>query len=183
MASDDILRRLRCARWGVLFAILTIAVGFGFGAAFGAFEEPMKAGLHERGAAVLDSLYAGDEAKLSAVVDKSWTYYKRAHLHGGAIGAVALAAMLLLSLLRRPLPLLRTFVGLALGVGGLGYAMFWMLAARRAPGLGGTGAAKESLAWLAVPSAGLLLLGLGAVLVLTAVELFRPLRDDVAGTP
>ena len=52
--------------------------------------------------------------------------------------------------------------------------MFWLLAARAAPGLGGTDAAKESLAWLAVPSAGLLLLGVLAVIGLTARDLFTP---------
>ena len=42
-----------------------------------------------------------------------------------------------------------------MGLGSLGYSMFWMLAGMRAPGLGSTGAAKESLEWLAVPTSAL----------------------------
>ncbi len=174
MSTDDFSRRLRISRWGVLLALLTIFFGFGIGGAFGAFEEPMKKGLADRAAAVLDTVYKGDAAKAKSVVDKSWAYYKRAHLHGGAVGAVALGGILLLAALRRPNDHVRRGVSVALGGGGLGYAVFWMLAARAAPGLGGTDAAKDSLEWLAVPSAGLILLGLAAVIVLTAVELFMP---------
>lgn len=180
MAPDDYLLRLRCARWGALLALFTILFGFGFGAAFGAYEDRLKEDLAARAEAVKQEVYGGDEQKIASVLEKSWTYYKRAHLHGSGIGVVALGGILLLAALRRPVRLARAGVGLALGVGGFGYALFWMLAARRAPSLGGTGAAKESLEWLAVPSAGLLLIGLSAVLILTAVELFRPL-DDAAG--
>lgn len=155
-----------------MLTLLTVLFGFAFGGAFGAFEEPLKRGLTERAEAVKDTVYGGDAAKMKSVVDKSWAYYKRAHLHGGAIGAVALGSVLLVAALRRPDRRTRQGVTLALGLGGLGYSMFWFLAARAAPGLGGTDAAKESLSWLAVPSAGLLLLGLVAVVGLTARELF-----------
>jgi hypothetical protein len=172
--ADDFIRRLRVSRWGALLALLTILFGFGFGGAFGAFEVPMKKGLADRAAAELDTVYKGDAAKAKSVVDKSWAYYKRAHLHGGAIGSVALGGILLLAALRRPGDHVRRGVSVALGAGGLGYSVFWMLAARAAPGLGGTDAAKESLEWLAVPSAGLLMVGLAAVIALTAIELFMP---------
>lgn len=171
---EDFGQRLRLCRWGVLLALLTILLGFGIGGVFGAFEDPLRAGLTERAEAVRESVYGGDAAKMKGVVDKSWSYYKRAHLHGGGIGAAALGAILLLASLRRPRAMARRALSLAMGLGGLGYAAFWMLAARRAPGLGSTDAAKESLAWLAVPSAGLLLLGLLAVVVLTAIEMFAP---------
>lgn len=174
MSTHDFTWRLRVSRWGVLLALLTILFGFGFGGAFGAFEAPMKQGLADRAAAVQATVYGGDAAKAKSVVDKSWSYYKRAHLHGGAIGAVALGCILLLAALSRPGSRVRRAVAVALGGGGLGYSIFWVLAARAAPGLGGTDAAKESLAWLAVPSAGLLLIGLAAVIVLTAIELFEP---------
>ncbi len=174
MSSHDFTRSLRVGRWGALLALLTILFGLGFGGAFGAFEEPLKKGLADRAAAVLDTVYERDAAKAKSVVDKSWAYYKRAHLHGGAIGAVALGGILLLAALRRPSDHVRRAVSVALGGGGLGYSVFWMLAARAAPGLGGTDAAKESLEWLAVPSAGLILTGLAALIVLTAIELFLP---------
>lgn len=173
--------RLRSGRWGTMLALLTILFGFAFGGAFGGFEEPLKRGLTERAEAVKDTRYGGDAAKMKAVVDKSWAYYKRAHLHGGAIGAVALGGILLVAALRRPGRRARQGVSLALGLGGLGYSLYWFLAARAAPGLGGTDAAKESLAWLAVPSAGLLLLGVVAVIGLTAHALFTPGEPARAG--
>lgn len=170
--SPSFDERLRLGRWGAMLALVTILFGFAFGGAFGAFEDPLKRGLTERAEAVKETVYGGDAAKMKTVVDKSWAYYKRAHLHGGAIGAVALGAILLVAALRRPNRRTRQGVSMALGLGGLGYSMFWFLAARAAPGLGGTDAAKESLAWLAVPSAGLLLLGVLVVIGLTARDLF-----------
>lgn len=168
--------RLRTCRWGVVLTLVTVLFGFGMGGAFGAFEDAFKSGLTERAEVVRDTVYGGDPAKMKSVVDKSWSYYKRAHLHGGGIGAAALGMVLLLAALRRPKPIIARGVALGIGLGGLGYAVFWMLAARAAPGLGSTDAAKESLSWLAVPASGLLLLGLVSVIVLTVIELFVPPR-------
>ena len=62
----------------------------------------------------------------------------------------------------------------------LGYPLFWMLSALRAPGMGGTGAAKESLQWLALPSSGLCCLGLLAVAVITGRALFGKPHADAS---
>jgi hypothetical protein len=103
---------------------------------------------------------------------------KRAHLHGGAIGSAALVLILLLSTFERSSDALRGGVATALGVGALGYSTFGMLAALRAPGVGDTGAAKESLAWFAIPSSGLVLGGLLAVIVLFVMETFAARSDS-----
>jgi hypothetical protein len=169
---ETLSRRLRATRWGVLLALLTIVFSFVLGGVFGGAEDALRGSLKASGEAVLAPVYGGDAAKLKAVLDKSWTYCKRAHLHGGAIGAVVLGALGLLAALRRPGARVRGGIGLGLGLGCAGYSVFWLLAARAAPVLGGTDLAKKSLEWLAVPSAGLLLLGLGSVTVLTVVELF-----------
>ncbi len=95
---------------------------------------------------------------------KSWVYLKRAHLHGGAIGAAALGAISVLILLC-PLGLVARLSALALGAGALVYAVFWLLAGLTAPGVGSTGAAKEALSYLALPGAGLCLLGLIGTIV------------------
>ncbi len=171
-------QRLRDSRYGVTLAALTILLGFSLGGVFGAFEDSLKSDLTERAKTAPAEVYAGDAVRMKAVTDKSFNYYKRSHLHGGAIGAAALGLMLLLALLRRPNAMVRQACSLALGAGGFGYSLFWMLAARAAPSLGSTDAAKESLGWLAIPSAGLLLLGLTAVLVLTVVELFAPPKNQ-----
>ncbi len=178
MTATDDFDRLRPVRVGILFALLSIGFGFGLGGAFGAFEDQIKGHLAVEGRAVLDSAYAGDEAAMNKVTAKSWIYFKRAHLHGGAIGTAALALSLLLACLRRSAATLRGALSSALGIGALGYSMFWMLAALRAPGLGGTGAAKESLSWLAIPASALVLAGLGGVLVLFAIEAFASRSSD-----
>jgi hypothetical protein len=170
--------RLRDSRIGIALALLTILFGFGMGGVFGAFEEPLKADLAARAEAVSSTVYGGDTNKIKGVLDKSWVYYQRAHLHGGAIGTAALALLAMLALLAKPRPWMRRYAAMALGLGGLGYSLYWFMAARAAPGLGSTGAAKASLEWLAVPSAGLLMLGLFSVLVMVVVELFgRPHAD------
>ncbi len=177
-------QRLRATRWGVVLAMLTILLGFGLGGVFGAAEDWFRAGPKASGEAVLASVYGGDAAKLKSVLDKSWTYAQRAHLHGGAIGTAVLAALALLAALARPSARVRGGLALGLGLGGLGYSSFWLIASRVAPGLGSTTLAKESLAWLAIPSAGLLLLGFTAVLGLTLLELFlKPEREADSTRP
>lgn len=176
IASVESLRPMRA---GLVLSLLTVLFGFGLGGVFGAFEDSLKGNLRSRAEAVRESVYGNDEAKLQATVDKSWTYYKRAHLHGGGIGAVSLAAILLLGALPSCRHALHGRIALGLGLGGLGYANFWLLAGTLAPGLGSTGKAREALSWLALPTAGLLLISLGAVLVLVIVELFRPRRGAV----
>lgn len=145
-------------RLGLALALLSILLGFALGGAFGLNEDAVKGHLAASAEAVRDGVYRGDEAAMRSVLDKSWSYLKRAHLHLGSIGTAALAQSLLLVLL--PIGrVLREVTSAMLGVGAFGYGLFWLLAGLRAPGLGGTGAAKESLAWLAQPSAALCLLG------------------------
>jgi hypothetical protein len=109
---------------------------------------------------------------MKKVTDKAWAYFKRSHLHGGAIGSAALMLSLLLSFCERTNRLVRGLASAALGAGALGYSLFWLLAALRAPGLGGTGAAKDSLQWLAVAAASLTVVGLITVLALFVRDAF-----------
>ena len=169
---DHWQRNLAPMRAGILLALLAILYGFGLGAAFGAAEDSIKQGLREDAAAVLANKYGGDEAKARKVTDKSWAYFKRAHLHANGLGTASLTLILLLSFLGGP-SLAKSLVALGLGLGSLGYGSYWMFAGMRAPSMGSTGAAKESLAWLAIPSSGLCILGLLGVIVLAARAAFR----------
>jgi hypothetical protein len=169
----DLASHLRPVRFGLLLSVGAILFGFGIGGAFGGFEDGIKAHLKQV-AEVNASRYGGDAAKQESTVTKSFTYLKRAHLHGGAIGAASVGVILALAMLRRRAGL-RAAAAAALGAGGLGYSIYWLVAGLRAPALGSTGAAKESLAWLALPTAGLLLGGLALSLGLLAAELYaRP---------
>ncbi len=159
---------------GLLLAFTTILFGFALGGAFGAVEAPIKKRLETSGTAVLDTVYKGDVAAKDAVVKKSWEYLQRAHLHGGAIGTAAAVAILALILLCPPRPLEKASA-LAFGAGGLLYSTFWLVAGLKAPGMGSTGLAKESLSFMAIPGAGLCLLGLlGTMVCVAKATLFPP---------
>lgn len=159
-------------RIGITLSLITLLFGFGLGGAFGAFEDAIKGSLHQSAMAVKDSVYDGDEAAMGKVTSKAWTYMKRAHLHANGLGTSSLVLILLLATIPASAKIERLVAG-ALGAGALGYSSFWLFAARRAPGLGSTHDAKESLSWLAVPSAGLCVVGLIAVLVLFVGHHFR----------
>ncbi len=169
---------LRAALTGLLLALLTILYGQGMGIFFGVNEQGIKGRLKASATAVRETIYNGDDAAMKVVLDNSWNYMKRAHLHAGGMGTTAFALMITVGLLgvSRRITLL---LGLALGAGGLGYSVYWMLAGFAAPGLGSTGAAKESLKWLAMPTSGMFVVATLAVLTLLVGAL---LSRPAAGT-
>jgi hypothetical protein len=164
---DEAGARVRAALPGFLLATLTVLLGFALGGLFGLNEDAIKSRLEARATAVESTVYHGDTAAANAVLAKSWTYMQRAHLHAGAMGTAAVALIGMLALIGAA-PRHVRIAGLLLGLGALGYSAFWLWAGFRAPGLGGTGAAKESLRWLAIPSAGAMLLGTFCTLLLVA---------------
>lgn len=172
----DLELRLRPALPGLLLATLTLLCGFGLGIVFGLNEDAIKSRLSAAAAAAPAAVYQQDAAKVKAVLDKSWVYMQRAHLHAGSLGAVAVGLTLLVVLLGTRPPLTRA-ISLGLGAGGLGYSVFWLWAGFRAAALGSTGAAKESLKWLAMPSSGAFVMAtiaVGVLLVLAMAARRRP---------
>ncbi|HEX6616365.1 MAG TPA: hypothetical protein VF046_08675 [Gemmatimonadales bacterium] len=159
--------RVRAALPGLTVAVFTVLFGFAMGGLFGFNEGIIKDRLAASAAAVTASVYGGDAAAAQPVITKSWDYMQRAHLHGGAVGTAAIGMIVVMLLIGAPSRTIRV-LSLALGLGALGYSVFWMWAGFIAPGLGSTGAAKESLRWLAIPSAGAVLLGTAGVVALCA---------------
>jgi hypothetical protein len=143
---------------------MSIVFGFVLGVSFGAAEDSIKGHLRSEAQAVFESAYQGDADKRDAVVIKAWTYMKRAHLHGGAIGTAALASIVLFGLFGSS-GLLERASAVAFGAGSLLYSTFWLAAALTAPSVGSTGEAKEALSFLAIPGAGLCLFGIGGTLL------------------
>lgn len=163
--GTTVFDRLKDMKFGALFALLSLLYGFGLGGVFGAAEDSIKGHLKSQAEAVFDTTYQSDAAKMAAVTSKSWSYFKRAHLHANGLGTAALAMILLLACL--PDTGRMGWVAAALlGVGALGYSSFWMFAGLTAPGLGSTGAAKDALEWLAIPTSGSCIAGLVATLYL-----------------
>lgn len=163
---------LKPVRIGLVLALLAILYGYLFGIAFGAWEDGMKEDLLTSGQAVLETVYEGDEAALRAAYGQAWAYYKRSHLHAGALGASAVAQILLLTLLAVG-PRLKSVTSFLLGFGALGYGMSWWLIGMRGPAMGGVGPARESLEWFAMPTAGACLIGTVLVLAFTLKTVFR----------
>jgi hypothetical protein len=157
--SDNAVSNLRPLAPGIVLALFSIGFGFLLGSAFGAVEGPIKDYLGSSADAVLEAVYEGDSEKRDAVVSKSWSYMKRAHLHGGAIGATALASILLMGLFGAP-GRVEKAAAAAFGGGALLYALFWLAAGLTAPGIGSTGEAKDALGFIAIPGSGLCMLGL-----------------------
>lgn len=163
---------IRAALPGLTLAVLTLLFGFGLGIVFGLDEEAIKSRFSASAAAVQETVYHGDSTAARPVLDKSWSYAQRAHLHAGSLGTSAIGLIVLVLLLGTG-PLLTRVLSLAFGIGGLGYAIYWLWAGFRAPGLGSTGAAKESLAWLAMPSSGMFVVATAVVALLCARAVFR----------
>jgi hypothetical protein len=157
----------------MLLGVITLLFGFSLGVVFGLNEDVIKSRLTASAAAAPPAVYHGDAVAIKAINDKSWAYMQRAHLHAGSLGVVALALTMVLVLLETA-PTVARIISLALGVGGLGYSVFWLWAGFLAPGLGSTGAAKESLSWLAIPSSGLFVAATAAVAVLLVMSLRPP---------
>jgi hypothetical protein len=169
---DDFAReRLRPLAPGILLALAAIMFGFTLGGAFGVAEGLMKGYLEDSAQAVLEDAYDGDTDAAAAVARKSWTYFKRAHLHANALGTAALGASLLLALLGPPSRLARAS-GLLFGAGALVYGFFWLAAGLLAPGIGSTAAAKDALIWLAVPGSGMCTLGLAGTGICLLVRVY-----------
>lgn len=151
-------------RAGAILALCAILFGFILGGLFGFKEDAIKGRLEASGSAVVATVYQGDVAAKDAVVAKSWEYLLRAHMHGGGIGAAALGAIAAIVLLTGMGTVAR-WSALFMGAGALIYAIFWLWAGFKAPGLGSTGAAKEALRFIAIPGAGLALMGAAGSLI------------------
>jgi hypothetical protein len=174
---ESITSSLRAASFGLSLAVLTLLFGQGMGIVFGLNEDSIKSRLASSAAEVRETVYQGNDATIKAVLDKSWVYMQRAHLHAGGMGTTAFALGGFICLLGAPRRVTAT-ICLALGGGGLGYSVFWMWAGFRAPALGGTGVAKETLKWLAIPSSGLFVLATAAVLMLLILTMARRGQPD-----
>ncbi len=163
--EKEIIEKVKVVRIGIILSLLTLLFAFVLGGLFGAIEGKIKGHLKGEAQAVSDTVYKGDSAKMKKITDKSWVYFKRAHLHASGLGAISLAVILLLMFMQTTL-ILKNITAIFLGLGSLVYSLFWMFAALNAPGLGSTGAAKEALSFMAIPSAGMCIIGLVSVLVI-----------------
>ncbi len=173
---------LRAASLGLGLAVATILFGQCMGIVFGLNEDLIKSRLEADAAGVQATVYKDDATASKAVLAKSWNYMQRAHLHAGGMGTTAVALIIVLCMVGAS-RMLTALISLALGAGGLGYSVFWMWAGFRAPALGSTGAAKESLKWLAMPSSGGFVLATVAVLIVVVAWMVARRSPEVPTIP
>ena len=133
--------------------MMAILFGGLMGLSFGCCEDTIKDTLKAGAKEALSGVYKGDQAKADKVVKKSWVYMKRAHLHSQTMGVISIAFSLLVAWLNFP-GRMQMGVSLLSGLGSLGYGFFWMVSGYLAPGMGSTGAAKESVGLIAQASGG-----------------------------
>lgn len=150
--------------WGAFLCVAAIALGFLMGCVFGAAEDKIKASLENKATAVFETVYQNDAAKKETTVKKSWDYFKRAHMHWGAIGSAGLSCVIVLVLFCRPGFCVNS-TALLLGLGAIVYPLFWLLAGIYAPELGSTGAAKKMFEWIGLPGSIACLSGVFGTLV------------------
>ncbi len=156
---------------GLVLGLLAIMYGFVVGGLMGALDSDAKDMLRQRANRVLDSVYGGDEGKREAVVSKGWKYCIRAHIHGSALGTSAVASIVVLAMLGDA-GWLEQGSSLAYGAGALLYSIYWMWAGIRTVDMGNPTTAKHSLGFIAIPGAGLALLGVFGTFAATVVRLF-----------
>ena len=140
-------------KYGVLVAMIAILFGGVMGLSFGCCEDTIKGVFKVDAEDALSEVYQGDQAKAEKVIKKSWVYMKRAHLHSQTMGVISIAFSLLVAWLNFPV-FAQLVVSLLSSLGSLGYGVFWLVAGFLAPGMGSTGAAKESVALIAQVSGG-----------------------------
>jgi hypothetical protein len=146
-------------------------LSFVLGGIFGVSESIIRDHLKNKGQDVVDTVYEGDSERMENVANRSFGFFRRAHFHAGGLGAVSLVVILMLMFLQASL-ILKKLTALALGLGAFGYSTFWMFIGLKAPGLGNIGEARESLAYMAIPSTILCILGLISVLFIIIKSTF-----------
>lgn len=170
--------KLNDVRWGLIFAVLAILLGFTLGIAMGGAEDNIREYWRTSAQSVLPTIYKNDSQKVAAIIDRSWTSLIRAHLHAGAIGAACLVLIYILSNLWVS-KAYKQATSLCLGVGSIGYPMAWLLTAFKAPEMGSVPVAKASVHWLAGLSIGMLLIGTIAVLLpIMVARFYLPLAKE-----
>ena len=161
-------------RWGLVLCVATILFSFVLGASMGANENFFRNDFKQTIKANAAKVYGNDKVKMDRADERAWTYVKRAHMHAAGVGPIGIVLLAPLPFLGIPARL-QGLIAVGYGLGAFFYPMSWLIAGYRIPALGSTGAAKESIAWLAQPAVGLLIL---AAIVMLALYI----RWGVKGT-
>ncbi len=174
---DDLTRKITLpVKIGILLSVLTIVLGFSIGIVFGGAEAIFKDVLKANAEAVFDPVYHNNPDAMQRVLNMSGGLIKMAHIHANGLGIASLALIIMMTLFC-PGGKIKDAASVCLGLGALGYSSFWMFAGFKAPGLGSTHDAVEALALMAIPSAGLSVIGLLSALGLFVIAVCAKKRE------
>ena len=146
-------------RIGILLAVMSIMFGFSVGIVFGGFDTILRNVLKAKAEAVLVTVYNNDIDKMRSILNMSGGLIKMAHIHANGLGISSLA-LIFMMILFCPDGKAKDSASVCLGLGALGYSTFWLFAGLKAPGLGSTQLAHDSLHLLAIPAAAMSVAGL-----------------------
>ncbi|PIR01749.1 MAG: hypothetical protein COV66_00100 [Nitrospinae bacterium CG11_big_fil_rev_8_21_14_0_20_45_15] len=158
-------------KYGVALALISILLGISLGLGFGCCEDTIVDKFKKDSTEVLDTVYDGSQKKANRVVNKSWNYMIRAHLHSQTMGVISLVFSLLVAGLKFA-PRWQLGISIFSGLGALGYGTFWLLAGFLAPRMGSTSASKNAIELLAQGSAGCFFVSAIVLFALLGMRMF-----------
>lgn len=156
---------LRSLWFGIVVCLATLFLGFAEGVVFGAADQSVRSWLIEKAQSAVASSPEQTVPDPQARVDRAWTFFRRSHLHANGMATTGIVLIALLPLVSARRSIKQAIAG-ALGLGSAGYAAFLITAGLRTPGVGDTQVVKESLRWLAMPSAGMYVAATLGIIVL-----------------
>ena len=171
-------------KFGVFFATLTLLFSYSLGMYYGIANDSIKA---QRKATV--KVHAEDfknnAKKMDGAIETSSKYMKRAHLHGGAIGAGTLALCLALGLFVKNIfgfsegftNNIKTLLSIALGLGGTLYSVYWLVVSYGVLEVADKHEVKEAYAWMVYLGAGPMYLATLATTILILLNCFCCKKD------
>ena len=149
----------------LIISLLVILYGFTLGGLFGAYENNIKSYLNTKAEIVFETVYNGDLAIKENIVSKGWEYFKHSHTHALGLGSISLILIVFFSFFSIN-STIKYITSMMISLGALGYTLYWTIAALKAPIIGNTELTKETLSYIAVPAAGLSLIGLLLLIIL-----------------
>ena len=163
--SQKMNNKIRPIIPGMLLSMVALGIMILTGMWMGSDEEGIREGLYNAGLPLLDSMYKGDVANLTAMVGKSWDVIMRAHVHWAGLGAATLGITLLLLLVRNVPNWYKSVASIALGAGSILYPASWFYIAMNLTTLGK--ASKDDVHLLA--ALGIAGVGIGTLMVVGAL--------------
>lgn len=166
------MKQFEHIRLSVFISVFVIFTGFILGGIYGSYEDAIKEHFYKKALTVSESVYNNNQEIMKVVAEKSWEYMKHAHTHAVGLGPATLILILVLSFFKVN-GTLKFMSSMLMSLGAVAYPLYWMLLAFKFPLTGNEELAKESLSCIAVPGAGIILIGVFLFMIIIIRNLFK----------